>query len=76
VLKSIVDVEREINTGVLQPSLLKESRPEIRSERFLRVEKHVTPVHISDNIRLFQAKASVSGCCFSSGYSMFHFLAK
>jgi hypothetical protein len=37
---------------VLQPPPpLKESRSEIRSERLLRVEKHVTPVHISDSIR-------------------------
>jgi hypothetical protein len=34
---------------VLQPSPLKESRPEIQNERLLRVEKHVTHVHISDN---------------------------
>jgi hypothetical protein len=56
---------------VLQPSPLKESRPEIRSERLLRVDKNVTPVHISDNIRQFQAKASVSGGRFSSGHNMY-----
>jgi hypothetical protein len=36
---------------VLQPSPFKESRPEIRSEILLRVDRRVTPVHISDNIR-------------------------
>jgi hypothetical protein len=48
-----------VTPGVLQPSPLKESRPEIQSERLLRVEKHVTPIHISDSIRQFQTKASV-----------------
>jgi hypothetical protein len=61
---------------VLQPFPLKESRLEVRSERLLRVEKHVTPVHISDSLRQFQAKASVSGGCFSSGHSMSYFSAK
>jgi hypothetical protein len=57
--------------GCYSPPPLKESCPEIRSERLLRVEKHVTPVHISDHITQFQAKASISGCGFSSGYNMY-----
>jgi hypothetical protein len=68
---SIVAVKRMVTYGVLQPSPLKESRLEIRSERLLRVEKHVTPVHISDNIRQFQAKTSISGYCFSSGHNLY-----
>jgi hypothetical protein len=31
--------------GCYSPPPLKESRPEIRNERLLRVEKHVTHVH-------------------------------
>jgi hypothetical protein len=58
-LKSILVVKCIVTPRVLQPSSLEESRPEIRSERLLRVEKHVTPIHINDNIRQFQAKASV-----------------
>jgi hypothetical protein len=42
---------RRQTPGVLQPSPLKESRPKIRNERLLRVEKHVTLVHINDSIR-------------------------
>jgi hypothetical protein len=42
--------------GVLQPSPLKESRPEIQSEKLLRVEKHVTLVHISDNHKTVPSK--------------------
>jgi hypothetical protein len=57
--------------GCYNPPPLKESRPEIRSERLLRVEKHVTYVHISVIIRQFQAKASVSECCFTSGHNMY-----
>jgi hypothetical protein len=50
VLKSILVVEQTVNTwGVTAPPPLKESRPEIRNERLLRVEKHVTHVHISGN---------------------------
>jgi hypothetical protein len=72
VLKSILVVEQNTNTrGVIAPPPLKESRPEIRSERLLRVEKHVTHVHISDNRETFPNKASVSGCCFSSGHNMY-----
>jgi hypothetical protein len=71
-LKSILAIKCIVTPGVLQPSPLKESRPEIRSERLLRVEKHVTPVHFSDSTRLFQAKASVSEGCFSSGHNMYH----
>jgi hypothetical protein len=37
------------NQVCYSPPPLKESRPEIRSESLLRVEKHVTHVHISDN---------------------------
>jgi hypothetical protein len=37
--------------GCYNPPPLKESRPKIRSGRLLRVEKHVTSVHISDSIR-------------------------
>jgi hypothetical protein len=49
VLKSILVVEQNINTrGVTALPPLKESRPEIRSERVLRVEKHVPHIHISD----------------------------
>jgi hypothetical protein len=48
-LKSVFAVTRTVTPGVLEPSPIKESRPEIRSERLLRVEKHVTHVHISDN---------------------------
>jgi hypothetical protein len=58
--------------GCYSPPPLKESRPEIRSERLLRVEKHVTHVHISDNYEALQIKASISGCGFSSGYNMYH----
>jgi hypothetical protein len=47
---------RRLTPRVLQPSPLKESRPEIRSERPLRVEKHVTHVHISDNRETFPNK--------------------
>jgi hypothetical protein len=47
---------------VLQPSPLKESRPEIRSKRLLRVERCVTPIHIIVRIRWFQAKTGISGC--------------
>jgi hypothetical protein len=50
--------------GCYSPPPLKESRPEIRSERLLRVEKHVTPVYINNNISQFQAKASISVCLF------------
>jgi hypothetical protein len=35
--------------GYYSPPPLKESCPEIRNERLLRVEKHVTHVHISGN---------------------------
>jgi hypothetical protein len=41
---------------VLQPSPLKESRPEIRNERLLRVEQHVTLFHISDNHKTVPSK--------------------
>jgi hypothetical protein len=57
--------------GYYNLPLLKESRPEIPNERLLRVEKHVTPIHNGDNIRQFQAKAGVSGGCFSSGHDMY-----
>jgi hypothetical protein len=40
--------------GVTAP--LKESRPEIQGERLLRVEKHVTLVHISDNHKTVPSK--------------------
>jgi hypothetical protein len=46
---SIVATKRIVTPGVLQPSPLKESRPEIQSKRLLRVEQHVTLVHVSDN---------------------------
>ena len=50
VLTPILAVERNINTwGVTALPPLKESRPEIRSERVLRVEKHVNHIYISDN---------------------------
>jgi hypothetical protein len=51
-LKSILAVKCIVTPGVLQPSPLKESRPEIQSERLLSVEKHVTPVHTSDSMSL------------------------
>jgi hypothetical protein len=38
------------------PPSLKESRPEIWSEKLLRAEKHVTPVHISDNHKIVPSK--------------------
>jgi hypothetical protein len=57
VLTPILAVERNINTwGVTALPPLKESRPEIRSERLLRVEKHVTHVHISDNNKAVPSK--------------------
>jgi hypothetical protein len=49
---------------VLQPSPLKESRPKIRSERLLRVEKHVTLVHSSDNHKAVPSK----GECLRMGF--------
>jgi hypothetical protein len=42
--------------GCYSPPPLKESRPEIQSERLLRVEQHVTPVHISDNHKTAPSK--------------------
>jgi hypothetical protein len=42
--------------GCYNPPPLKESCPEIRSERLLRVEKYVTHVHISDNRETFPNK--------------------
>jgi hypothetical protein len=49
--KFILVVKCIVTPRVLQPSPLRESRPEIWSERLLGVDKHVTPVHISDSIR-------------------------
>jgi hypothetical protein len=46
-----------VTPGVLQPSPLKESCPEIRSERLSRVEKHVTHVHISGNHKTIPSKS-------------------
>lgn len=48
-LKFIVTIERKINTmGV---TTLKESHPKIPNERRLSIERYVTLVHISDNIK-------------------------
>jgi hypothetical protein len=52
---------------VLQPSPLKESRPEIQSERLLRVEKHVTHVHISDNHKTIPSRDEYSKMLVSLG---------
>jgi stress response protein YsnF len=49
VLKFILVVERNINTRGVTALPLKESHPEIRSERLLREEKYVTHVYIRDN---------------------------
>jgi hypothetical protein len=56
---------------VLQPSPLKESRPEIRSERLLRVEKHVTHVHISDSHKTVLSEGEYLRMWFSSGHNMY-----
>jgi hypothetical protein len=42
--------------GCYNPPPLKESCPEIRNERLLNVEKHVTLVHISDNHKTVPSK--------------------
>jgi hypothetical protein len=42
--------------GCYNPPPLKESRLEIQSEILLRVEKHVTHVHISDNHKTVPSK--------------------
>jgi hypothetical protein len=57
--------------GCYNPPPLKESRPEIRSERLLSVEKHVTLSISAIIIIQLQAKMCVSECCFSSGHNMY-----
>jgi hypothetical protein len=34
---------------------------------------YVTPIHISDSIRQLPTETSISECCFSSLYSIYHF---
>jgi hypothetical protein len=60
-----------LTLGVLQPSPLKESRPEIQNGTLLRVEKQVTHVHISDNRETFPIKGECLRMCFSSGHNMY-----